>query len=313
MNPDDVKKIVQDELAKGQFNVPKVPYHTHNGTDSPQLNTTSGVAGVASVTVSGSGISAAPNTGNVVLQNTGVTSLIAGSNVTISASTGAITISAGLPGVPIARDTSSKAGLLAGSTTFTISHTISGTNTLLICAIDGHTVTTDLITSVTYNGIAMQRFSSNINLGATAESFWTYYLLSPSTGTHNIVITCSSDPGLGGGGLFVANASYTGVFQTGFPDASLDNSNGSTTSQSFGSGTGINPFEWGVICFGGQTPAFTLQTASGNGSVTSIFSNATQAVIADTNGSINPPIILSTGINGGGGAIFVKVFFVGHA
>jgi len=45
------------------------------------------------VTASGAGITASPNKGDVVIANTGVTSLVAGSNIDISGSTGAVTIS----------------------------------------------------------------------------------------------------------------------------------------------------------------------------------------------------------------------------
>ena len=48
---------------------------------------------VDTVTASGAGITASPNKGDVVIANTGVTSLVAGSNIDISGSTGAVTIS----------------------------------------------------------------------------------------------------------------------------------------------------------------------------------------------------------------------------
>lgn len=49
---------------------------------------------VSSVTASGSGITASPTTGAVVISNTGVVSLIAGSNISLSGSTGTVTVSA---------------------------------------------------------------------------------------------------------------------------------------------------------------------------------------------------------------------------
>ena len=59
---------------------------------------------VDTVTASGVGITASPNKGDVVIANTGVTSLVAGSNIDISGSTGAVTIS-------------TSAGVLGGSGT----------------------------------------------------------------------------------------------------------------------------------------------------------------------------------------------------
>lgn len=49
---------------------------------------------VNSVTASGAGITATPTTGAVVIANTGVTSLIAGQDITVSSATGAVTVAA---------------------------------------------------------------------------------------------------------------------------------------------------------------------------------------------------------------------------
>ena len=57
------------------------------------LVTSNAIDVVDTVTASGAGITASPNKGDVVIANTGVTSLVAGSNIDISATTGAITIS----------------------------------------------------------------------------------------------------------------------------------------------------------------------------------------------------------------------------
>ncbi len=92
--PQQVRDIVTQSLSKSQFKVGGVPYHTHNGIDSPKISESSGL--VSSVTASGSGITASPTTGNVVIANTGVTSLVAGTNISISGSTGAVTVSSSL-------------------------------------------------------------------------------------------------------------------------------------------------------------------------------------------------------------------------
>lgn len=51
-------------------------------------------SGVSSVTATGAGITASPTTGAVLIANTGVTSIVAGTNISISAATGAVTIDA---------------------------------------------------------------------------------------------------------------------------------------------------------------------------------------------------------------------------
>lgn len=66
---------------------------TSNGSGWVSQAPTSG-GGVSSVSGSGSGISVSPTTGAVVVQNTGVTSIVAGTGITISGPTGAVTITA---------------------------------------------------------------------------------------------------------------------------------------------------------------------------------------------------------------------------
>ena len=70
---------------------------TKNATIS-SLVTSNAIDVVDTVTASGSGITASPNKGNVVISNTGVTSLTAGTNISLSGSTGAITIGSTVPG-----------------------------------------------------------------------------------------------------------------------------------------------------------------------------------------------------------------------
>jgi hypothetical protein len=68
------------------------------------ISATGGGGGVSSVTGSGPGILVTPTTGAVVVSNTGVTSIVAGSGISISGGTGAVTISVvpggGSTGVP---------------------------------------------------------------------------------------------------------------------------------------------------------------------------------------------------------------------
>jgi hypothetical protein len=81
-----------------QYGVGAVPYHTHNGIDSPKLTQTSS-SGVTSVTASGSGITASPTTGDVIVANTGVTSLVAGTGISVSGATGDVVVSLVASGV----------------------------------------------------------------------------------------------------------------------------------------------------------------------------------------------------------------------
>ena len=73
---------------------------------------------VDTVTASGGGITASPNKGNVVITNTGVTSLTAGTNISLSGSTGAIIISTSASVVD-GSGTASKIPLWSDSNTLT--------------------------------------------------------------------------------------------------------------------------------------------------------------------------------------------------
>lgn len=100
------------------------------------------------------------------------------------------------------------------ATSRTISYTCgSGSNRLLIVTVQGD-LTTDDITSVTYNGVAM----TQINKTLGARWMYMYYLLNPASGANNVVATFGSSHFIG-----LLGADYTGVAQSGQPDASTIN------------------------------------------------------------------------------------------
>lgn len=107
---------------------------------------------------------------------------------------------------------SSSTGTANPGTSVTFPQTCTGSNLLLIVGIATND-TTDKVTGVTYNGVAMTLLSA---YQAATTNFYgfTYYLIAPDTGTHDIVAS-RSDSGV----LAVMGASYTGVSQTGFPDS----------------------------------------------------------------------------------------------
>jgi hypothetical protein len=70
----------------------------------------------------------------------------------------------------------------------------------------------DIVTGVTYNGVAMTRISYT---WTTGEGIYLYYLINPSTGANNIVASSSSSTT-----IYAQSASYTGAKQTWQPDAS---------------------------------------------------------------------------------------------
>ena len=93
------------------------------------ISVSGGGGAVASVTGAGAGISVTPTTGAVVVQNTGVTSLIAGSNILITSATGDITVDYS---GPLGTVTSVTAGAGLSGGTITSIGTINLANTAVV-------------------------------------------------------------------------------------------------------------------------------------------------------------------------------------
>lgn len=123
----------------------------------------------------------------------------------------------------IARDATSSGSTTA--TSLTVSHTNTGSNLILVASlITSASSAGDIVTGVTYNGVAMTR-QSTIVLGGNVARLYMYYLLAPATGANDIVISTSVST------LIQShNVSYTGVLQSGFPDASSETNTASATS-----------------------------------------------------------------------------------
>ncbi len=107
----------------------------------------------------------------------------------------------------------------APATSITLAHTIgAGSNMMLvvgICETSGSSDT--VLSSVTYNGVAMTRFPNGF--AAKNARVWMYYLANPASGTHNIVATFNASlvPSVGG-------ISYSGV--SAIPDGGANNTSG---------------------------------------------------------------------------------------
>lgn len=107
----------------------------------------------------------------------------------------------------IARDANSY-GTSSGATSTTVAHTITGSNTILFSSVVSGT--TDDLTGVTYNGVAMTFLKKHTQV--TEGTVWHLYaLIAPTTGANNIVATRTGSTGV----LGVNSESYTGVYQGG--------------------------------------------------------------------------------------------------
>ncbi len=196
----------------------------------------------------------------------------------------------------IAFDSASSGGTVA-SNTLTFSHTCSGSNRILFVGIEGDG-SSDTLTSVTYNGVAMTRIDS-ISAASTANRYlYLYYLIAPATGAHNVVATVSS-----GTVVLGVSASYTGALQSGVPDSS--NKGGATSggSRNVSTTTVLNN-SWVVGHFNGAASP----TAVAGTTLRATESTYGFSTIGDSNGAVTPAGAKSLGItwsgsNGNGGIV----------
>lgn len=123
----------------------------------------------------------------------------------------------------IAFDAKSEANTTGTSSTW--SHTCTGSNRILFVGV-GTDFSGDVVTGVTYNGVAMTQVNKQATTGANNYYAYVYMLVNPDSGAHDIVVSAS-----GSYNLRTAAASYTGALQTGQPDAT-NKATSNTTEQS---------------------------------------------------------------------------------
>lgn len=181
------------------------------------------------------------------------------------------------------------AGTTGTTVTFTNALTIaSQNNRLLLVAIDGVDGVADLVTKVEWDGEAMTRIYSVRRPSNRWCSYW--YLLSPHTGTKNLVVTNSSsayvEPSI---------VSYYNVYQQA-PEATSQTSG---TAAASGTGTNIqiddggagtnlaivsrtdNPLTVGTyaVAFGGNSPTLNVTTVTAGASVIGVLSTGAGAYV----------------------------------
>ena len=102
----------------------------------------------------------------------------------------------------------------AVATSLTVAHTCTGDNRILYAYCHTNT-STDFDVTATYNGVAMTRVTAGFLNSDNNGRQTNFYLIAPATGTNNIVFTPNASAN-----MTSINTSYTGVNQTGQPDAS---------------------------------------------------------------------------------------------
>ena len=136
----------------------------------------------------------------------------------------------------------------ASGSTYSFSHTCTGSNLILWVGIFGDT--TDTLTGITYNGVAMTVYQK-VGMGFGDRWIYLCYLVNPATGSNTVEATFSASTF-----AKAVAVSYTGAKQTGQPD------NGNNWTDLF--------------------------TASISHSVTTVADNCWMVFIAKTNGVGTP-------------------------
>jgi hypothetical protein len=188
----------------------------------------------------------------------------------------------------IAFDAASAINSTTGSS-LTYAHTCTGNDRILFVGYHSDTAS-DLVTGITYGGVSMTKIGSSVQVPGD-RYIGLYYLLTPNTGSNNVIITAS-----GSGSLRSKAISYTGAAQSGQPDASGTNTASSATSLSK-SITTIADNCW-TIFYTKSGGSGTYSAGSGTTLINS--SDAGGHIVAHSNGVVTPPGSTSLTINNTG-------------
>ncbi len=177
----------------------------------------------------------------------------------------------------IAYDATSQTSSTAWSSgsSLTWSHTTTGSDRYLIVAISIGDSSSDVVTGITYNGVAMTRIATQTVGGA---SDYMYGLVNPTTGANNIIASFSITSSFCHG----AATSYTGIKQTGQPD-SFSSSSASATSLSV-STTTVADNSWVVGFFSNSS----ANTNSRTGITSRSYNTGIGRDIGDSNAPKTP-------------------------
>lgn len=188
----------------------------------------------------------------------------------------------------IAFDATSASGVVPTTTSVTFAHTCAGSNRILF-VLAGNSGFSTTITGVTYNGVALTQIGTAVQnaSGSTWVGLW--YLLAPTTGAHNIIVSANSSVTLD-----CAGASYTNVRQSTIPDVSVAAATQTVTL------TTITNQSWTLIA--SATDVASPTTGAGT---TLRQSTLNGRFLGDSNGPISP--VGATSLAIGNGAVWNSI------
>lgn len=198
----------------------------------------------------------------------------------------------------IAFDTSASTAYVGG-TSHSMSYTCTGSNLVLFAGIfAGHVGVTNDCTGVTYNGVSMTKIAESRDTGSGSQGAWQslWYLLNPATGSNTLAASFSNSDG-----SIIGGASYTGVKQSGMPDASNTNTGTLPLTTSV---TTVADNCWTILTV---RPVGTC--SAGTGSTQRENQGAGGYAIFDSNGVIHPAGSTSMGVNGSVASAIVMASF----
>jgi hypothetical protein len=144
----------------------------------------------------------------------------------------------------------------ANDTSATFSHTTSGADRILLVMTMHGGTTTQNVTGVTFNGVALTKVADFYENSSSSCSAW-WYLINPDIGTHNVVVSLSASRA-----IRAIAVSYTGAKQSAQPDAHTEASNTGDNATVTLSTTTVD--DNCIVVMGGRTATGQNLTASTN-------------------------------------------------
>lgn len=167
-----------------------------------------------------------------------------------------------------------------GAGSINISHTVSGSDRILVVCVTNLSAATNPVDGdLTYNGTVMA-LQNSVTVGTRWVGIYT--LIAPDTGANSINATV-----IGSTNWSVISASYTGVAQTGNPESSTTNSDGTAGTTFSITDTSTTDNGWHVASFQAQNTIDAGASTTKRGEQ-GPFSGSVLTGMFDTNAAITP-------------------------
>lgn len=201
----------------------------------------------------------------------------------------------------IALDTSTKA-VTAGATSLTYAHTVTGTDTMVVVGSTVvHAADEQDITSMTYNGEAMTE-AVRVYFPTNSANNSLYYAVGADTGSNNVVINVDATYAIG-----AMSISYTGVKQSGQPDASSIVTETAVVANVTANVTTVADNSWVIFMHDNSSNFFTGSYSNATGRQ-AFTTTVCCGAIADSATPVTPAGSFSqTGNSGSGNAAFTAL------